>query len=245
MRQQHRRAGRLVLGAALVVVVLEVRARGRLDPVGAVAVIDRVQVVAEDLLLRPPPIEVVGERRLAQLLEDRALVLGGKRNLYELLRDRRRALDGLLLLDVLDRRAGDAAQVDAVVGVEAAILDRDDRVLHHRCDLVLAEVDPALVARQRPDLVPARVEQQRGPRRALEAVDRRKVRRDGHEHPERGRDRGQHAEAEQHDQHPQLADPEALGLAAPPPQPCHARAYEGAGTRRPCAPRCRRPWTMR
>ena len=105
VREQHRRAPRLTLLAALVVVVLEVRARGRLDPVGAVAVVDRVQVVAEDLFLRPPAIEVVGERRLAQLLEHRALVLGGKRNFYELLRDRRGALDGLLLLDVLRRAA--------------------------------------------------------------------------------------------------------------------------------------------
>ena len=154
VREQHGRARRLVLRAALVVVVLEVRARGRLDPIGAVAVVDRVQVVAKDLLLRPPAIEVVGERRLAQLLEDRALVLRGKRNLYELLRDRRGALDGLLLLDVLDGRARDAADVDAVVGVEAAVLDRDDRVLHHRCDFVFAQVDPALVPRQRADLVP-------------------------------------------------------------------------------------------
>ena len=32
--------------------------------------------------------------------------------------------------------AGDAAEVDAAVGVEAAVLDRDDRVLHRRRDLV-------------------------------------------------------------------------------------------------------------
>src|SRR3954469_13022511 len=67
----------------------EVRARGRLDPVGAVAEVDRVEVVAQDALLGPLVAQVVGERGLAQLLEERPLVLGGQRVLDELLGDRR------------------------------------------------------------------------------------------------------------------------------------------------------------
>ena len=78
-------------------------------------------------------------------------VLGGERGLDELLGDRRAALHGLLGSDVLPQRAADAAQVDAVVGVEAAVLDRDDRVLHHRRDLALGQEDPALVAGQEPE----------------------------------------------------------------------------------------------
>ena len=70
----------------------EVHARGRLDPVGAVSEVDRVQVLGHDLLLRPPAREVIRERRLAQLLEDRAVVLLGQRVLDELLGDRRGAL---------------------------------------------------------------------------------------------------------------------------------------------------------
>ena len=56
-----------------VVVGAEVRARGRLDAVGAVAEVDRVQVLGEDLLLGPLARQVVGERGLAQLLEHRPL----------------------------------------------------------------------------------------------------------------------------------------------------------------------------
>ena len=62
----------------------EVRARGRLDPVGAVAEVDRVEVVAQDPLLGPLARDLVGERGLAELVEERALVLGGERVLDEL-----------------------------------------------------------------------------------------------------------------------------------------------------------------
>ena len=71
-RLEHRRAVRLAAG----VVPAEVDARRRLDPVGALAEVDGVQVLGEDLVLRPLALELVGERRLAQLLEDRAVLLG-------------------------------------------------------------------------------------------------------------------------------------------------------------------------
>ena len=102
-----------------------------LDPVGAVAEVDRVEVVAQDPLLGPLARELVGQRGLAQLHEQRAVVLGGERVLDELLRDRRAALHHALVDDVLPQGAADAAQVVALVGVEAAVLDRDDRLLHH------------------------------------------------------------------------------------------------------------------
>ncbi len=191
---QQRRLVRLELGGAVAaldlvaagMVGLEVRARGGLDAVGAVAEVDRVQVVAEDPLLRPLARQVVGHRRLAQLLEDRAVVLGGERVLDELLRDRRAALDGLLRAHVLPQRAADAAHVDALVRVEAAVLDRDDRVLHHGRDLLLAEEDALLVAGQDADAAAAAVEDHR--RAVGRLLERRQVGRDGHHHPEDGRD---------------------------------------------------------
>jgi hypothetical protein len=81
-------------GAAAVVVglVAEVRARGGLDPVGPVAEVDGVEVLGEDLLLAPLAREVVGHRGLAELLEERAPVLGLERVLDELLGDRRATL---------------------------------------------------------------------------------------------------------------------------------------------------------
>ena len=86
--------------------VAEVGAGGRLDPVGALAEVDRVQVLGEDLVLAPVALELVGERRLAELLEDRPAALRLERVLDELLGDRRGALGGALAEDVLDQRRG-------------------------------------------------------------------------------------------------------------------------------------------
>ena len=201
------RAGARLVGLAARVVAAEVRARGGLDAVGAVAEVDRVEVVAQDPLLGPLAREVVGERGLAQLDEQRALVLGGERVLDELLGDRRAALDRGLAAHVLVERARDAAQVDALVGVEAAVLDRDDRVLHHRRDLGLGDVQLALVAGQQADLAAAASRITELPWSGSSSW--RQVGGDGHHHPEHGRDGGQQAEADQQREHPQLADAHA------------------------------------
>ena len=58
--------------------------------------------------------------------------------------------------DVLVKRAGDALVVDAAVLVEAAVLDRDNRLLHHRGDLARLDEDPALVVGERGSRVPLR-----------------------------------------------------------------------------------------
>src|SRR5262245_31025386 len=70
------------------VVPAEVGLRRRLDAVGALAEVDLVQVLGEDLVLVPVPLELVGERRLPELLEDRSRALGLQRVLDELLGDR-------------------------------------------------------------------------------------------------------------------------------------------------------------
>ena len=89
-------------------------------------------------------VELPGERRLSHLARDRLLV-PAVRVLDVLLRDRRAALDDALAADVLPERARDTAQVDAVVLVEALVLDGDDRLLHDRRDLFGGDEHAALV----------------------------------------------------------------------------------------------------
>ncbi len=127
--------------------VAEVDARRLLDAVGAVAEVDRVQVGLEDPLLRPALAQLPGQRRLAHLPADRALILE-QRVLDELLRDRRAALDHLLLADVGPEGAPDAANVDAAVLPVAAVLDRDDRMAHQRVDVLVVDERPRLRAAQ-------------------------------------------------------------------------------------------------
>ena len=136
--------GEPVGGAVATPAAAEVGASGGLDPIGAVPEVHGVEVLGEDLVLRPAPFEVVGERRLAQLLEHCPVALGGEGVLHELLGDRRAALGGVLLQDVLPHGPSDAPEVHALVLVEAAVLDRDHRVLHVRRDLAGGEEDAVL-----------------------------------------------------------------------------------------------------
>ena len=142
-RGEERSLGKRQLGGA----VAEVRERGLLDAIGAISEINRVQVRGEDPILVPALLELPGERRLLHLAADRAVVLDD-RVLHELLRDRRATLHDALVRDVLPASANDSAEIDAVVLVEPPILDRDDRVLHQRRDLVRLEQHAALVASQ-------------------------------------------------------------------------------------------------
>ena len=127
--------------------VPEVRAGGPLDAVGPVPEVDRVQVVGEDLVLRPVLLELPGERRLLQLPRH-ATTAPGELVLDELLRDRRAALHGGLVADIGQECAPHAAKVDAAVLVEPFVLGRDDRLLHQRRDLPARHEDAALVAAQ-------------------------------------------------------------------------------------------------
>ena len=127
---------------------VEVRLRGALDPVRAVPEVDRVQVGGEDAELLPALLQLPGERRLLELAADRPL-RGDARVLDELLRDRRAALHDALARHVRPHGASDAAQVDAAVLVEALVLDRDDRLLHDRRDVLGLQEDAALRSAQR------------------------------------------------------------------------------------------------
>src|SRR2546423_5578676 len=104
----------------------EVRLRGGLDTVGVIAVVDRVQVAGEDLVLRPAAAQLDREARLLDLALEGPLAAGVE-VAHELLRNRRPAFDDLAGADVAPERAGDPDVVDAAVLVEAAVLDRNGR----------------------------------------------------------------------------------------------------------------------
>src|SRR6266545_4236115 len=69
----HGRSSKAAVGrvAASWMVPTEVGLRGGLDSVRALAEVDLVQVLGEDLVLVPLALELVGERGLAKLLEHR------------------------------------------------------------------------------------------------------------------------------------------------------------------------------
>src|SRR5205823_10477552 len=99
---QELRGAPVVGGAATGVVPAEVGLGRLLDSVGALAEVDLVQVLGEDLVLVPVPLELIRERRLAKLLEDGAAALRPEGVLDELLGDRRSALSCARVEDVLD-----------------------------------------------------------------------------------------------------------------------------------------------
>ena len=188
--------------------LLEVRARGLLDAVRAVAEVDGVQVRGEDPVLLPILLELPGKRCLSNLPRDAPFV-ADVRVLDELLRDRRAALDDALLADVLPEGARDPAQVDTVVLVEALILDRDDRLAHERRDVCRADEDAALVSAKDGEDTPAigRVDDGVDVRVLSRRVECGYLARDCTNEAERERDPGRHEEDGQQRRKTTLANP--------------------------------------
>src|SRR5207244_9719340 len=89
--------------------------------------VHRVQVPREDLKLREPVLELPCQERLVDLPAE-ALVVAGVQVLHQLLGDRRAALDDVSAPKIVDRGPQDRLGVDAMMGVEASVLDRDDGV---------------------------------------------------------------------------------------------------------------------
>ncbi len=127
----------------------EIGPRCRLDAIGPVSEVDRVQVLGQDLDLGPLMGQLEGERGFLELLEDRPVL--GRRVLLlpnvldELFGDRRGALSGPSR-QVGKDRSRDSAQVDPGIAPVALVLDRDDRVDHPGRDL-LPLVDHLVVGR--------------------------------------------------------------------------------------------------
>lgn len=106
----------------------EVALGGRADAVVVRAVVDGVEVHLEDLVLRVVPLHVEREEEFLRLAAE-GLLVREEEVLDELLRDGARALLNLARLQVDERRARDALEVEAVVAVEAPVLDGDDGLL--------------------------------------------------------------------------------------------------------------------
>ncbi len=185
-----------------------------LDPVGPLAEVDRVQVLGEDLVFAPVAFQPVGERRFAELLQDRATALRDQGALHELLGDRRGALLRRLRKEVLDEGATDSLEVDSVVLVEAGVFDRDGRVLHVGGDLRGAEEDLVVVAGQGADLFAVGVEDDAVLRRLElgEVIDRRQILGDRGHHPEDRRDQRQKPEPREDEEEAQLLQPRPVTL---------------------------------
>jgi hypothetical protein len=149
---------------------------------------------------------VVGQGRLAHLLEDGAVRLRAQGVLDELLGDGRAALDRLAAHHVLDEGAADAADVDARVLVEAAVLDGDDRIAHVGRDVPVAHEHAALVVGQDAKRLPLRVLEDRVARVLvlLAVLQVGQIGGDGHHHPEDRRDDGQQRERQEDGQQAQL-----------------------------------------
>ena len=114
-----------------------------LDPVGPLTEVHRVQVPREDLKLREPVLELPCQERLVDLPAE-ALVVAGVQVLHQLLGDRRSALDDVSAPKIVDRGPQDRFGVDAMVRVEASVLDRNDRVSDVLRHLRARECDPVL-----------------------------------------------------------------------------------------------------
>src|SRR5205823_2663998 len=112
----------------------EVRLRRGLEAVRLVPVEDLRQIHLEDLLLAERARRFYGEDRLLDLPGDRWLI-AEEPGLDELLRDRRTTLRDTARREIHLERAHDPSEVDARVGPEAVILDRDRGVLHENGDL--------------------------------------------------------------------------------------------------------------
>ena len=104
----------------------EVGLHGGADPVGAVAVVDPVQVQLEDLALRVAMLERVGEQQFLGLARD-CLLRSEELDLHQLLGDRAAALRGPGRGDVDEQRPGHRGRVDGAVPVELAVFRGEGR----------------------------------------------------------------------------------------------------------------------
>ena len=122
--REERRLGQ----GQLVRAVAEVGLGGGVDAVGATTEVDRVHVGADDLVLRLLTVDLDrqdGFLELARVGRGLAHVVA----LHVLLGERRTTL-ACAAAQVVDERAENALQVDAVVRVERAVLGGDDRLGH-------------------------------------------------------------------------------------------------------------------
>ncbi len=107
----------------------EITLRRLLDAVGAGAEVNAVKIQFENLRLREFVLQPQCQQHLLQLAVNRTL-LRQKEIFRQLLRDGGGALRHAAMQDVSDHSARDAEGIDAVMLVEAAILDGDESLRH-------------------------------------------------------------------------------------------------------------------
>ena len=124
---------------------LEVAACGCLDPVGLAAIEDGVEVHLEDLVLAVLTVELNREDGFFELSLDIGGGVGSDVDLLDqLLADGAATLLDLVVLIVGDGGADDAAEVDAAVRVERAVLGGERRLHHPWGDIVERHDDPVV-----------------------------------------------------------------------------------------------------
>ena len=112
--------------------------RCRVDPVGAPAEIDPVEVKLDDLVFGEFALEGEGEDAFLDLTHEIA-VAGQEDVAGELLRDGRGGADPAALHDCSANRPSDADRVDPDMAPETAILGRDQRCPHFGRDAVIGQ----------------------------------------------------------------------------------------------------------
>jgi hypothetical protein len=155
--------------------VAEISPCRRLDPIGARAEIDAVEVELENLVLRILALEPESEDRFLDLARESPL-LGEEEVLGELLGEHRAALDGRARGRVAGQRAQDREGIDAEMGIEAAVLDGNEGLGHEArqiIDLHRGSAGVAAIGEKRPVL--GEDGDIRRPLRHRELVDRRKL----------------------------------------------------------------------
>ena len=140
---------------------VEIGARGRGDPGGPVAERHDVQIAGEDLVLGQRPLHLQRDLRLFQLARRgllgglEPLGLGLRRDVEEIVLDvllgqRGRTLHHITGRGVGHQRPDRALPVHPVVLIETPILDRHDRGLHRRRDVIRRDHLTVLVRLEKP-----------------------------------------------------------------------------------------------
>ena len=164
----------------------EITLRRLLDAIGAGAEIDPVQIHLQDLRLGEFVLQPQRQQHLLQLARDRAL-LRQEQVFRQLLRDGGGALRHPHVQDIRHQRARDAVRIDAVMLVEAPVLDGDEGARHVRRQVLERQGRTGKIAtpRQRVVLVVDDLDRRR-PLGDFQRLDRRQMR----AHPDHGADAG-------------------------------------------------------